>query len=85
MVALIYDQRNMLLRRDDAARDSGGTGKTQGPQGGAKASPMGFSISPHSPESYSLTLLVHTPKLVNVLVGVFYWVRVSIVEQHRLE
>ena len=32
---------------------------------------MGFSISPHSPESYSLTLLVHTPKLVNVLVGVF--------------
>ena len=31
------------------------------------------------------TLLVHTPKLVNVLVGVFYWVRVSIVEQHRLE
>lgn len=46
---------------------------------------MGFSISPHSPESYSLTLLVHTPKLVNVLVGVFYWVRVSIVEQHRLE
>lgn len=32
---------------------------------------MGFSISPHSPESYSLTLLVHAPKLVNVLVGVF--------------
>lgn len=44
-----------------------------------------FSIPPHSPESYLLTLLVHTPKLVNVLVGVFYWVRVSIVEQHRLE
>lgn len=34
---------------------------------------------------YSLTLLVNTPKLVNVLVGVFYWVRVSIVEQHRLK
>lgn len=33
---------------------------------------MGFSISPHSPESYSLTLLVHTSKLVNVLVGVFF-------------
>lgn len=46
---------------------------------------MGFSISPHSLESYSLTLLVNTPKLVNVLVGVFYWVRVSIVEQHRLK
>ena len=46
---------------------------------------MGLSLPPRSPESYSLTLLVHTPKLVNVLVGVFYWVRVSIVEQHRLE
>lgn len=32
-----------------------------------------FRFPPRSPESYSLTLLVHTPKLVNVLVGVFYW------------
>lgn len=72
MVALIYDQRNMLLRRDDAARDSGGIGKPQGLQGGAKACPAGLSLPLHSPESYSLTLLVHTPKLVNVLVGVFF-------------
>lgn len=54
MVALIYDQRNMLLRRDDAARGSGGTGKLQGLQGGAKACPAGLSLPLRSPESRSL-------------------------------
>ncbi len=54
MVALIYDQRNMLLRRDDAARDSGGIGKPQGLQGGAKACPAGLSLPLRSPESRSL-------------------------------
>ena len=44
----------MLLRRDDAARDSGGIGKPQGPQGGAKACPAGLSLPPRSPESRSL-------------------------------